>query len=208
VFLGRLGSEDKVAFDPPLLMTCPMVVALHRWVTEVVQPAAKEAFCFPVTKLVGSSYACRNVYNEPNGRLSQHAFANAIDLPIFILADGRKIDVTHGWGPAKRDLVAAATISISAKGVSTQQKSGTNKQVSAVNLVKVSTSQTTEGTTKAPASPPAPDSTASPEAKFLRLVLQGACQTFSTVLGPEANDVHRTHFHLDLQERASVNVCK
>ena len=68
--------------------------------------------------------------------------------------------------------------------------------------------KTTKQLTKPPASPGAADPTAAPEAKFLRLVLQGACQTFSTVLGPEANDVHRTHFHLDLQERNAVNVCK
>ena len=32
--------------------------------------------------------------------------------------------------------------------------------------------------------------------------------SFSTALGPEANDVHRTHLHLDLQERHSLNVCQ
>ena len=48
----------------------------------------------------------------------------------------------------------------------------------------------------------------SAEAKFLRLAVHGACSIFSTVLGPEANDVHRTHFHLDLQDRGSVDVCK
>jgi hypothetical protein len=56
--------------------------------------------------------------------------------------------------------------------------------------------------------PPAPDPLSAPQAKFLRRVHQGACETFSTVLGPEANDVHRTHLHLDLQDRNSLNVCE
>jgi len=56
--------------------------------------------------------------------------------------------------------------------------------------------------------PPAPDPLSLPQAKFLRQVHDGACEVFTTVLGPEANDVHRTHLHLDLQERHSLNVCE
>lgn len=45
------------------------------------------------------------------------------------------------------------------------------------------------------------------KSKFLRRVHEGGCKIFSTVLGPEANDVHRTHLHLDLQER-TASVCE
>jgi len=37
--------------------------------------------------------------------------------------------------------------------------------------------------------------------RFLRMVHDGACRSFSTVLGPEANGYHRDHFHLDLLPR-------
>jgi hypothetical protein len=57
---------------------------------------------------LSSSYACRTRYFLPNDRLSQHAFANAIDLPVLILADGRKLDIAQGWGQTQRDVVAAA----------------------------------------------------------------------------------------------------
>ena len=200
-------SQEKVAFDPPLVVNCPMVVALHRWLIEAVQPAAKEAFGSPVVRVIGSSYACRTAYNDPNARLSQHAFANAVDLPIFILADGRKVDVTHGWGPTKRDLTAAAKLSAVAKGSPGEPKGHSNK-IASTDLVKVSATQASKN--KKQAEPPADssDQANSSDAKFLRLAVQGACNIFSTVLGPEANDVHRTHFHLDLQDRGSVNVCK
>lgn len=108
VLLKSIGDKDKVAFDPPLILDCAMVVGLEHWLRETVQPAALEAFSSPVSKVIGSSYACRNVYNQAGGHLSQHAFANAVDLPMFVLADGKMIDVTHGWGPTQRDLVAAA----------------------------------------------------------------------------------------------------
>jgi hypothetical protein len=108
VVLKGIGAIDKVSFDPPLVLDCAMVAGLDRWLQDSVQPAAREAFSLPVSKIIGSSYACRNVYNLPEGHLSQHAFANAIDVPIFVLAGGRKVDLTHGWGPTQRDLIAAA----------------------------------------------------------------------------------------------------
>lgn len=122
IVLSSINIVDKVTFEPPLLTNCPMVVALHRWLNEVVQPAAKEAFGSPVIKITGSSYACRTVYNEPNDHLSQHAFANAVDLPIFVLSNGQKVDVTRGWGPTRRDLIAAAKTSSVGKGDSSKQE--------------------------------------------------------------------------------------
>ena len=38
-------------------------------------------------------------------------------------------------------------------------------------------------------------------AAFLRAIHDGACRIFGTTLGPEANDAHRNHFHLDMKER-------
>jgi hypothetical protein len=52
------------------------------------------------------SYACRNVNNSPNnrqdGRLSQHASANAIDLTGFVLEDGRRITLAR-WDEGSAD---------------------------------------------------------------------------------------------------------
>ena len=105
--LLRSLSKEKVAIDPPLLLNCPMIVALDRWLETTVQTAALEAFGSPVARIVGSSYSCRTAYNRPDTRLSQHAFANAVDLPVFILANGRRIDVAKEWGATRRDLLAA-----------------------------------------------------------------------------------------------------
>ena len=107
VLLRSVGAKEKVTIDPPLVMNCPMIAALDHWLETSVQPAAHAAFGASVVGIVGSGYACRNRYNRPNDRLSQHAFANAIDLPRFVLADGRVIDVINGWGPTARDLKAA-----------------------------------------------------------------------------------------------------
>jgi hypothetical protein len=42
-----------------------------------------------------------------------------------------------------------------------------------------------------------------PEAAFLRRVHRGACRVLRTVLGPEANESHRDHLHLDMKARDS-----
>jgi hypothetical protein len=83
VLVTSIGNTEKVSFDPPLVLDCAMVAGLDQWLKDSVQPAAREAFSSPVSKIIGSSYACRNVYNRADGHLSQHAFANAIDLPMF-----------------------------------------------------------------------------------------------------------------------------
>jgi hypothetical protein len=46
------------------------------------------------------------------------------------------------------------------------------------------------------------------EAAFLRDVHAGACRIFGTVLGPEANEAHRNHLHLDLAPRRRRAFCE
>lgn len=58
--------------------------------------------------------------------------------------------------------------------------------------------------TAIPADPPKP----TPEGLFLRAIHDGACKDFGTVLGPEANDPHRNHFHLDLIPRRHHRICE
>jgi hypothetical protein len=128
---------------------------------------------------------------------------------MFVLADGRKIDVTHGWGPTQRDLVAAAKAKKAVPGTTgslAQQK--VNSKEATTEVVKVSTaaaSNTATATSGGAAS--ADDSGVAAEAKFLRLAHDGGCKIFSTVLGPEANDAHRSHLHMDLQDR-KTSVCE
>jgi hypothetical protein len=207
VLVKSIGGGEKVSFDPPLVLDCAMVVGLDRWLKDSVQPAARKTFSSPVSKIIGSSYACRNVYNLQDGHLSQHAFANAIDLPMFVLADGRKVDVTHGWGATQRDLIAAAKAKKATAGVTgSLAKQKTDAKGAATQVVNVSTSPASNSTTVASPSPASADDS-EVAAKFLRLAHDGGCKIFSTVLGPEANDTHRTHLHLDLQER-KTSVCE
>src|SRR5207245_8795181 len=44
-----------------------------------------------------SAYSCRGMNGNPNARISEHAFGNALDIASFTLADGHKITVKNGW---------------------------------------------------------------------------------------------------------------
>lgn len=47
-----------------------------------------------------------------------------------------------------------------------------------------------------------------PEAAFLRDVRDGACRSFSTVLGPDYNAAHADHLHLDMGGSAWGGACR
>ncbi|MFA5900595.1 MAG: extensin family protein [Hyphomicrobium sp.] len=46
-----------------------------------------------------------------------------------------------------------------------------------------------------------------PRARFLRGAHTAACRIFGTTLGPDANDMHRNHFHVDMAERKIKKIC-
>lgn len=76
------------------VMSCPVALAYVAWVRHVVQPAAREGLGSPVRRVDHfGTYACRNVYGRADGRRSQHATANALDVASFVLADGREVSV-------------------------------------------------------------------------------------------------------------------
>jgi hypothetical protein len=77
----------------------------------------------------------------------------------------------------------------------------------------------TADTEDAPVAPPpeaTPSENAAPEtqskaegrSEFMRMVHDDACHTFGTVLGPEANEAHKNHFHLDMKARRHAAVCQ
>jgi hypothetical protein len=49
---------------------------------------------------------------------------------------------------------------------------------------------------------------ATPKRQFLREIHAKACGIFGTVLGPEANEAHRNHFHLDMAKRRRSSYCE
>ncbi len=93
---GALGG--RVVMKPAALLRCPMIPQVERWVSESVVPLARYHLGVSVAELqVAASYSCRAINHVPGGRLSEHGYANALDISSFTLADGRRITVKEGW---------------------------------------------------------------------------------------------------------------
>jgi len=99
----KVTAVGDVAFSTPARIRCQMVGATNRWLSKVVQPAARSAFGERVVKLrIAASYACRGRDNRRGAKISEHAFGNALDVSAFTLASGRVVEVESGWnGGAK-----------------------------------------------------------------------------------------------------------
>ena len=136
------ADQGRVSMRPPALLRCPMIPQVERWVTNVVKPSAEYYFGMPVVEMkVAASYGCRPMNNQSGAKLSEHGYANALDVSAFTLVDGRVVTVKAGWCGAERERL------------------------------------------------------------FLRAVHAGACQEFTTVLGPNSDSFHHDHFHVDLARR-------
>lgn len=149
IVIKALNFASKVEIVPAPTITCPLADAVRRWIADVVQPRAKALLEDEIVSLTNvASYHCRTRYNDPAQRMSQHAFANALDISEFMTAKGERISLIEHWN--------------------------------------------------------ANDA----RSKFLKEIHDSACKFFGTVLGPNANAAHKSHFHLDMAKRRFQSYCQ
>src|SRR5215470_16576423 len=92
------ATAGSVSVTPAATLACPVVSVLDQWIDAAVQPSALRWFGRPVVEIQQiSSYSCRGMNGNPNARISEHAFGNALDVASFTLADGHSIVVKSGW---------------------------------------------------------------------------------------------------------------
>jgi hypothetical protein len=85
---------DGVAVTPPSTMTCGTAQALARWVLDVVVPEADLAFGKPALAVqIGTSYECRSQNRREGAKLSEHAFAGAVDVMGFAFGSDKTVAV-------------------------------------------------------------------------------------------------------------------
>jgi hypothetical protein len=95
------AGDGRVALQPSAMLRCPMVPQVNRWVTDVVEPAARFHLRTDLVALkVAASYSCRPMNNLSGGKLSEHGHANAMDVAAFVMADGRTVTIKGGWNGA------------------------------------------------------------------------------------------------------------
>ncbi len=220
VLLHSVGTTAKVEFHPAPEMSCRLAARLARWIDTVLQPTAREVLGSRVTRVIDAgSYSCRHMYSNPNLPLSEHATGSAVDIAGFVTADGRTIRVAKGWGPTERDIAAAQKKAADAARVAARKKdeksakggteTASSDKKKAPDEAKVHKAGYKSEHGSVAVVPAATTLTAAKtvEAAFLKRLHSGACTEFGTVLGPEANDAHRDHFHFDVKERKRRGIC-
>jgi hypothetical protein len=107
VELISVGKSPQVTFFPPIIVTCDLAVAMHRWVTKDLQTLSRKHLGAPVIRVdTMSSYSCRTAYGRKNARLSEHGRANAVDIRSFTASNGTTSDVLTDWGPTGTEIAA------------------------------------------------------------------------------------------------------
>lgn len=104
------ANATPIAFSPRPVATCSLTAGLYWWQRRLNEIAAVELKTSVVRIDQLGTYACRNINSAAEGKRSQHATANAIDIAAFHTADGRVISVLKDYGkptPEGRFLEAA-----------------------------------------------------------------------------------------------------
>ena len=263
VRLVRIGKSQPVKFDPPPTISCQMLVPLNRWLNDRLQPLAAKHLGTQITTVkIMSSYNCRTRYGRAGERMSEHAFANALDIGSFRMADRQDVSVLEHWGPTQRDIARIAAQQLAARKLSATAAALLAAPVQALaskgarprspaplpagarvqppvaevgalpplpvrrplrhgagwraGLGGIGDRPTDAGAARSQApnfepaqklggaKPAAPSN----QAIFLRGAHETGCEIFGTVLGPEANEAHRNHFHVDMHPRRKRNYCQ
>jgi hypothetical protein len=95
----RVRDGAAIALSPGApVITCPAALGYAFWSRHVVQPAARDLLGAPIARVEHyGTYACRNVYGRAEGRRSEHAFANALDVAAFRTTTGRQVSVVRDF---------------------------------------------------------------------------------------------------------------
>ncbi|WP_313652419.1 extensin family protein [Pantoea sp.] len=93
----RIQKLGPVSLSSSFLASCPMAVASTMYALQSRQQTIRDMHS-PLVRInhVGS-YACRNIYHRAQGRRSEHATADALDITGFQLADGQQLVVSRHW---------------------------------------------------------------------------------------------------------------
>jgi hypothetical protein len=96
---GVLVNGRMVKLSGTAVVNCEMAMSLPGWAGDVDGFAFAQGKARLETITVGTSYMCRERRTGAGSSdLSEHAFANALDVLGFTLSDGQTLSVEGGWG--------------------------------------------------------------------------------------------------------------
>ena len=104
-----VGKDKPLVFSAPVTVNCSMATVLADWAPTIQAEAVRNFGAEIETVVTGSDYQCRKVNNGHVGRVSEHAFANALDIVSFKFKNGKSTELASGWkgSPEERSFWSA-----------------------------------------------------------------------------------------------------
>nr|WP_223881569.1 extensin family protein [Affinibrenneria salicis] len=94
----RIRQFGDVQLSSSFLSSCAMALSSTMFVIQAKRVAAHSPLNSPLARIDHlGSYACRNIYHRAEGRLSEHATADAWDIAAFRLQNGERLSVLNNW---------------------------------------------------------------------------------------------------------------
>lgn len=118
---GQCGERSPIEvveigglkLSSPAILNCKMAESLTNWISEL-NPELLNTYNRKITDIsVGTHYQCRRRNNLPTGKLSEHGFANALDIVGFTFDNGERLTVEEHWGPTLDTIDTNASGSVS-----------------------------------------------------------------------------------------------
>lgn len=100
----------KVSLPGKPTLTCAFARQFATWVRDVAAPLTPAYMGSRLAAIdTGTSFACRNRYDKPGEKVSEHAKGDAIDVTAFALENGERLTVKDSSASDKIDGVLMKT---------------------------------------------------------------------------------------------------
>lgn len=97
---GVEANGRMIPFSGEATLNCGMATALPEWAAAVDNYLVARENTRIESIVVGTSYMCRPRNHVENADVSEHGFANGLDVVGFKLGDGRTVTLSEGWADA------------------------------------------------------------------------------------------------------------
>ncbi|MBU1175919.1 MAG: extensin family protein [Alphaproteobacteria bacterium] len=114
----NIGGRE-VTLSTPTITTCGMAGQLARWAGRFDAYAAVVFRSYLTSLLAGTGYDCRPRNNLESGDVSEHGFANALDIAGFVLESGTRVSLPEDWSGDDPEAAAMRYAHASACGLFT-----------------------------------------------------------------------------------------
>lgn len=107
--LSVVELSDGLTLTNDMILRCKVVLAMDDWMKNIVRPSAKLHLGQDVKSLkTSTSYHCRTRNNKPGGKISEHGFANGVDITGFELEDDTVMSVSTNMDTLNDQIFAEA----------------------------------------------------------------------------------------------------